>query len=84
MPFVNIRTFKGALSNQERKELQTKITDLLVQYEGKGNPEFKKFVWVMLEEEEPKNWMLGGTTISDMLDNNPSYKKNYLANRTEK
>ncbi|KAA1245278.1 4-oxalocrotonate tautomerase family protein [Aquimarina sp. RZ0] len=84
MPFVNVRTFKGALSNQERKELQTKITDLLIEYEGKGNPEFKKFVWVMLEEEEPKNWMIGGTTISDVLDNNLTYKQNYLANLSEK
>ncbi len=84
MPFVNVRTFKGALSNQEKKELQNKITDLLIEYEGKGNPEFKKFVWVMLEEEEPKNWMIGGTTISDILDNTPLYKKNYLDNLSEK
>ena len=83
MPFVNVRTFKGALSNKEKKELQNKITDLLVEYEGKGNPEFRKFVWVMLEEEEPKNWMIGGTTITDILESNPPYKTNYLSNLKE-
>ncbi len=84
MPFVNIRTFKGALSRKEKKELQNKITDLLVKYEGKGNPEFKKFVWVMLEEEEPENWMIGGTTTSDILDSNPAYKETYISNLAEK
>ncbi|MDP9954428.1 4-oxalocrotonate tautomerase [Epilithonimonas hungarica] len=83
MPFVNIRTYKGFLSVSEKKELQNKITDLLVEYEGKGNPEFRKLVWVMLEEE-PENWMLGGVTIQDMLDNNPRFKANYIANMQEK
>lgn len=84
MPFVNIRTYKGFLSVSEKKELQNKITDLLVEYEGKGNPEFRKLVWVMLEEEDPENWMLGGVTIQDMLDNNPRFKANYIANMQEK
>ncbi len=83
MPFVNIRTFKGALSSTEKRELQNKISDLLVEYEGKGNPEFKKFVWVMLEEEPPQNWMLGGAVISDILDSNPAYKEIYLENLKE-
>ena len=84
MPFVNIRTYKGFLSVSEKKELQNKITDLLVEYKRKGNPEFRKLVWVMLEEEEPENWMLGGVTIQDMLDNNPQFKANYIANMQEK
>ncbi len=83
MPFVNIKTYKGFLSFKEKRELQNKITDLLVEYEGKGNPEFRKLVWVMLEEEEPKNWMLGGVTIEDMLENNPKFKANYLSNLAE-
>lgn len=40
----------------------------MVEYEGRGNPEFRKLVWVMLEKEEPINWMLGGITVQDMLD----------------
>lgn len=84
MPFVNIRTYKGALSAHEKRELQEKITDLLVTYEGKDNPEFRKLVWVMLEEENAENWMLGGHNIKDRLDTNPQFKENYLRNLNEK
>ena len=84
MPFVNIRTYKGALSMEEKKELQNKITDLLVEYEGKGNPDFRKLVWVMLEEEEPDNWMIGGITIPELLEHNHKFKAEYVKNISKK
>ncbi len=83
MPFVNVRTYKGALSADEKKELQKRITDLMVEFEGKGNREFGKLVWVMIEEEEPENWMLGGTSVKEMLDGNPKFKQRYLNNLKE-
>ena len=33
---------------------------LMVEIEGQGNPEFRKSVWVKIEEGEPANWSLGG------------------------
>lgn len=38
----------------------------------------------MLEEEEPKNWMLGGITIEEMLESNAEFKTSYLSNLHEK
>jgi 4-oxalocrotonate tautomerase len=84
MPFVNVRTYRGFLSKKEKKELQNKITDLLVEYEGKGNPDFRKLTWVMLEEEEPVNWMLGGINVQEMIEQNPAFMQNYLSNIAEK
>lgn len=64
MPFVNIRTIKGAMTGAQKKQLQERVTDLLVEIEGRGNPAFRRFVWVMLEEEAAEHWMLGGQPVS--------------------
>jgi len=60
MPFVNVRTLKGALDEQQKRELQERLTDVLVAIEGGGSPVFRQFVWVMIEEEDPSHWMIGG------------------------
>jgi 4-oxalocrotonate tautomerase len=59
MPFLNLRTVKGLLSDEQKKYLMDKFTELLIETEGGGNPEFRKMVWIQIEEEEPVNWQLG-------------------------
>ncbi|TAK61375.1 MAG: 4-oxalocrotonate tautomerase family protein [Dehalococcoidia bacterium] len=69
MPFVNVRTLRGALTAEQKQELQRRITDVMVDIEGAGNKNFRQFVWVMIEEEDPANWSLGGVTPSlELLD----------------
>ena len=36
-----------------------KFTELLVEVEGGGDPEFKKMVWIQIEETEPNNRQIG-------------------------
>jgi len=67
MPFVNVTTARGLLNAEEKRALQTRITDLLVEIEGKGNPAFRPFVWVLIEEREPEDWCLGGTPVTGEL-----------------
>ena len=67
MPFVNIKTVKGLLTEAQKSELQEKITDLFVEYEGCNNPKFRQYVWVLIEEMDPANWSLGGHTPSPEL-----------------
>lgn len=67
MPFVNVRTARGLLNPTQKKELQARITDLMVEIEGNGNPAFRPYVWVLIEEQEPDNWCLGGTHVSTEL-----------------
>jgi 4-oxalocrotonate tautomerase len=59
MPFLNLRTTKGMLSSDQKRYLMDKFTDLLIEVEGGGNPQFRKMVWIMIEENEPQHWQLG-------------------------
>lgn len=69
MPFINIRTMKGALTSNQKEEIHQRITDLMVEIEGQGNEIFRQFVWVMIEEEDPENWSVGGNQVSlEMLN----------------
>lgn len=60
MPFVNVRTVKGLLSPEKKEELQTRLTDLLVEIEGHGDPNFRPYVWVLVEELGAPEWTFGG------------------------
>lgn len=59
MPFINLRTVKGLLTDEQKKYLMDKFTNLLIETEGGGNPEFRKMVWIQIEEEDPENWQIG-------------------------
>lgn len=58
MPFVNVQTIKGMM-NSEQKELLRRMTDLIVEIEGNGDPEFRRSVWIRIDEHEPEQWSLG-------------------------
>lgn len=59
MPFVNVRTIKGLLNEQQKKEMMNRLSDVLVEIEGGGNPEFRKWIWILIEENEPTQWQTG-------------------------
>ncbi|AML58495.1 tautomerase family protein [Serratia rubidaea] len=60
MPFVNVQTIKGILNDAQKRELLTRITDLMVEVEGRGDAAFRQSVWVRIDEHEPEQWSLGG------------------------
>lgn len=64
MPFVNIKTLKGALSEAQKQELHRKITDVMIEIEGRGKPEFRNYVMIMIDELEPQNASMGGRQAS--------------------
>jgi 4-oxalocrotonate tautomerase len=59
MPYLNLRTIKGMLTDEQKRHLMEKFTELLIETEGGGDPAFRKTVWIHIEEEEPSNWQLG-------------------------
>lgn len=65
MPFVNISTAKGLLNDEQKRTLHSRITDLLVEVEGRGNPDFSKYVVVLIEEHDPGNWCFNGETVTE-------------------
>jgi 4-oxalocrotonate tautomerase len=60
MPFVNIRTIKGLLTDEQKKLLHKKITDVMIEVEGQGDNSFRQFVSIYIEDEEPINCSQGG------------------------
>ena len=60
MPYITISTVRGILDAAQKKTLLERVTDLMVEVEGQGNPEFRRNVWVRIEEQEPAHWSLGG------------------------
>ncbi len=64
MPFVNIKTLKGALSDAQKRELHARIADVLVEIEGQGKEQFRPYVMIMIEELEPGNASMGGKPAS--------------------
>jgi 4-oxalocrotonate tautomerase len=61
MPYVTVSTVRGILDTGQKQALLERITDLMVEIEGQGNPEFRRNVWVKIDEQEPAHWSLGGT-----------------------
>lgn len=59
MPFINLKTIKGLLNDEQKQYLMDKFTELLVEVEGGGNAEFKQMVWIQIEEDDPTNWQIG-------------------------
>lgn len=64
MPFVNVRTVKGMLDETRKRELHRRLTDLMVEVEGGGNPAFRQLVFVLIEEEQPTSWSVGGVPVT--------------------
>ena len=67
MPIVTIQTIKGLLTKEAKNELHKKITDVMVEVEGKGNRSFAKLVVVNIQEEEAENFSMGGKQASSEL-----------------
>ncbi|MCU6434312.1 tautomerase family protein [Undibacterium sp. Jales W-56] len=59
MPYVNVTTIRGLLSPGQKQILINKLSDVLVEVEGAGNPDFRKMVWISIEERAPESFGLG-------------------------
>ncbi len=60
MPHITISTVRGILDHSQKRTILERITDLMVEIEGQGDPDFRRSVWVKIEEQEPGHWMAGG------------------------
>ena len=69
MPFVNVQTIKGIMNPEQKEELLRRMTDLIVEIEGKGDPEFRRSVWVRIDEHEPEQWLKRSQQNFRLLNN---------------
>lgn len=63
MPIVSVKTVEGLLTPEKKNELHRKLSDLLVEIEGGGNPLFARFVVVNITEEPAENFSGGGIQL---------------------
>lgn len=64
MPFVNVRTVKGLLTEAQRQEMQDRISQVMLEIEGRGNPDFRKYIMVLIEEHDAAAWSVHGNTLT--------------------
>ncbi|MFZ6757289.1 tautomerase family protein [Undibacterium sp. Ji50W] len=60
MPYVQIHTIKGMLNPGQKQLLLERIADVMVDIEGTGDPEFRKSIWINIQETEAENWSMSG------------------------
>lgn len=61
MPFVTVKAVKGVLNEIQKQEILEGISELITRVASDiDKQEFKESVWVVIEEQEPGNWYLGG------------------------
>lgn len=68
MPFVNVRTARGLLSAEQKNQLHSELTEVLVRIEGGGDEAFRQLVTVLIEEHEPESWSVAGNLASKLLE----------------
>jgi 4-oxalocrotonate tautomerase len=61
MPFVNVKVIEGVFSDDEKREMIRKITDVLVEIEGEG---LRPGTWVVLEEVRSGDWGIAGNGVT--------------------
>jgi 4-oxalocrotonate tautomerase len=68
MPFVNLRTARGLLNAEQKRQLHSELTEVLVRIEGGGDPAFRQFVTVLIEEHDQDCWSIAGTRATSLLE----------------
>ena len=61
MPFVNIKLIEGVLSDSQKQEIITKVTDAMVDIEGEN---LRPVTWVVLEEVKSGDQGIGGKGLT--------------------
>ncbi len=70
MPLISIKVLKGALTDDQKKEMIAKVTETVAEIEAGPSPKenLQPYVWCIIEEVEFGNWGVGGVPVTpDML-----------------
>jgi len=66
MPLIQIRVLEGALSSEQKKEIISKVSNIVAEVEARPYPKEKLLphTWCIIEEVPPARWGLGGQPLS--------------------
>jgi 4-oxalocrotonate tautomerase len=61
MPFVNVKLIEGVFSEEQKREMISKLTDTMVEIEGEN---MRGVTWVVVEEVKSGDWGIGGNALT--------------------
>jgi len=66
MPFINIKVLKGTLSEEKKKEMISRVTEIVAEIEARPIPKEKMqpHTWCIIEEVDFGNWGIGGNPVT--------------------
>jgi len=66
MPLIQIKLPKGVISEEEKKEMIARVSDLVAKIEARPHAKEKLLphTWCIINEVTPVNWGLGGQTLT--------------------
>jgi len=66
MPFIQIKVFEGVLSEEKKKEMISRVTEVVAEIEASPHPKEKLMphTWCVIHEIPAQNWGIGGQPSS--------------------
>jgi 4-oxalocrotonate tautomerase family enzyme len=66
MPFIQIKVLEGALSEEQKNEMISKVSHIAAEIEARPYPKEKLLphTWCIIEEVPPAKWGVGGQPTS--------------------
>jgi 4-oxalocrotonate tautomerase len=60
MPLVNVQIIENVFTPEQKQEIITKLTDVMVSIEGEG---LRPYTLVKIDEIKEGNWSVGGQSL---------------------
>jgi 4-oxalocrotonate tautomerase len=61
MPLVNVKVIENVFSDEEKRQMVTRLTDAMVSIEGEN---MRGVTWVVIEEVRSGDWGIGGNALT--------------------
>jgi 4-oxalocrotonate tautomerase len=61
MPFVNVKVIEGVFTDEQKRDMVTRLTDTMVGIEGEN---MRQVTWVVVEEVKSGDWGIGGQALT--------------------
>lgn len=61
MPLINVKLIEGVFSEEQKREIVTRLTDTMVEIEGEN---MRQVPWVLVEELNSGDWGIGGQPLT--------------------
>ncbi|MDO6447380.1 tautomerase family protein [Colwellia sp. 1_MG-2023] len=61
MPLIDVHVIKNVFNAEQKKEIITKVTDVMVEIEGEA---LRGVTWVRIQEINEGDWAIGGQQLT--------------------